>query len=103
MGPQPRGRAGYADAVEAALRIGKEGVPGDVQIFDVYQYVDRDALVGAYNTDDWWFHTWYVGHRVGLSVTVLPQIALRPSVVFQRRQDREHYLNRYLLDLVKSF
>jgi hypothetical protein len=93
----------YADAVEAALRIGKEGVPGDVQIFDVYQYVDRDALVGAYNTDDWWFHTWYTGHRVGLSVTVLPQIALRPSVVFQRRQDREHYLNRYLLDLVKTF
>ena len=95
--------AAYADAVEAALRIGKEGAPGDVQIFDVYQYVDRDAVVGAYNTDDWWFHTWYTGHRVGLSVTVLPQIALRPSVVFQRRQDREHYLNRYLLDLVKMF
>jgi hypothetical protein len=95
--------AGYADAVEAALRFGKEGVPGDVQIFDIYQYVDRDALVGAYNTDDWWFHTWYTGHRVGLSVTVLPQIVLRPSVVFQRRQDREHYLVRYLLDLVKIF
>jgi hypothetical protein len=40
---------------------------------------------------------------VGLSVTVLPQIVLRPSVVFQRRQDREHYLVRYLLDLVKIF
>lgn len=93
----------YADGVEVALRVGKEGAPGDVQIFDVYQYVDRDAVVGAYNTDDWWFHTWYVGHRVGFSVTVLPQIALRPSVVFQRRQDREHYLNRYLLDLVKLF
>jgi hypothetical protein len=93
----------YQDGVEAALRIGREGVPGDLQLFDIYQYVDRDAVVGAYNTDDWWFHTWYVGHRVGVSVTVLPQVILRPSVVFQRRQDRSHYLNRYLLDLVRTF
>jgi len=93
----------YADGIEAALRIGREGRPGDVQLFDVYQYVDRDAVLGAYNTDDWWFHSWYVGHRVGFSVTVLPQVVLRPSVVFQRRQDRRHYLNRYLLDLVKTF
>ncbi|HET7453703.1 MAG TPA: putative porin [Thermoanaerobaculia bacterium] len=93
----------YRDGVEAALRVGREGAPGDVEIFDIYQYVDRDAVVGAYNTDDWWFHSWYVGHRVGVSVTVLPQVMLRPSVVFQRRQDREHYLNRYLLDLVKTF
>jgi hypothetical protein len=93
----------YRDGVEASLRIGREGAPGDLQLFDVYQHVDRDAVVGAYNTDDWWFHTWYVGHRVGVSVTVLPQVMLRPSVVFQRRQDREHYLNRYLFDLVKMF
>jgi len=93
----------YRDGVEVSLRIGREGAPGDLQLFDIYQYVDRDAVVGAYNTDDWWFHSWYVGHRVGVSVTVLPQVMLRPSVVFQRRQDREHYLNRYLLDLVKTF
>ncbi|HWC65765.1 MAG TPA: putative porin [Thermoanaerobaculia bacterium] len=93
----------YRDGVEAALRVGHEGTAGDVQLFDVYQYVDRDAVVGAYNTDDWWFHSWYVGHRVGVSVTVLPQVMFRPSVVFQRRQDRKHYLNRYLLDLVKTF
>ena len=96
-------QAEYRDGVEAALRIGREGAPGDIQVFDVYQYVDRDAVVGAYNTDDWWFHTWYVGHRVGFSITVMPQVELRPSVVFQRRQDRGHYLNRYLLDLVKTF
>lgn len=93
----------YRDGVEAALRVGREGTPGDVQVFEIFQYVDRDALVGAYNTDDWWFHTWYRGHRVGFSVTILPQVEIRPSVVFQRRLDRQHYLNRYLLDLVKTF
>ncbi len=97
------GERDYRDGVEAALRVGQEGNPGDVQIFDVYQYVDQDAVVGAYNTDDWWFHSWYVGHRVGVGVTVLPQVEIRPSVVFQRRQDRRHYLNRYLIDVVKTF
>jgi hypothetical protein len=95
--------AEYRDGLELALRVGREGDPGDWEVFDVYQMVDRDAVVGAYNTDDWWFHSWYVGHRVGVAVTVLPQVMLRPSVVFQRRQDRDHYLNRYLIDLVKTF
>ncbi|MGH9443194.1 MAG: putative porin [Thermoanaerobaculia bacterium] len=93
----------YRDAFEAALRIGREGNRGDFQVFDVYQSVDRDAVVGAYNTDDWWFHSWYVGHRVGVSYTVVSGVEIRPSVVFQRRQDRKHYLNRYLFDLVKTF
>jgi hypothetical protein len=93
----------YRDGIEAAIRIGNEGSPGDIQVFDVYQYVDWDAVLGAYNTDDWWFHSWYVGHRGGISITILPQVMVRPSVVFQRRQDRTHYLRRYLLDLVKTF
>jgi len=95
--------AEYRDGLEIALRVGREGDPWDWEVFDVYQMVDRDAVVGAYNTDDWWFHSWYVGHRLGIAVTVLPQVVLRPSVVFQRRQDRGHYLNRYLIDLVKTF
>ena len=93
----------YRDGFEAAIRVGREGDRGDFQVFDVYQYVDRDAVVGAYNTDDWWFHSWYVGHRVGVAYTVVAGVEIRPSVVFQRRQDRSHYLNRYLFDLVKTF
>ena len=93
----------YRDGFEAAIRVGREGNRGDFQVFEIYQYVDRDAVVGAYNTDDWWFHSWYVGHRVGVAYTVVAGVEIRPSVVFQRRQDRSHYLNRYLFDLVKTF
>jgi hypothetical protein len=93
----------YRDGFDVALRVGREGDRGDFQVFDVYQYVDRDAVVGAYNTDDWWLHSWYVGHRIGVSYTVVSGVLIRPSVVFQRRQDLHHYLNRYLFDLVKTF
>ncbi len=93
----------YKEGVEAALRIGREGNRGDLLVFDIYQSVDRDAVVGAYNTDDWWFHSWYTGNRFGVAYTVVSGVEIRPSVVFQRRQDRSHYLNRYLFDLVKTF
>ena len=68
-----------------------------------FQYVEQDALLGAYNTDDWWFHSWYRGHRIGLALTVLPDVFVQGSVVFQQRLDRQNYLNRILVDLVKMF
>jgi hypothetical protein len=93
----------YSNGYEVALVVGQTGNPGNVQFFNVWQYIEQDAVLGAYNSDDWWFHTWYDGDRVGVAVTVLPQVVIRPSVVFQHRLDREHYLNRYLVDFVKIF
>ncbi len=94
---------GEAEAVEANLTLGRVGTPGDWRFFYTFQYVERDALIGAYNTDDWWFHSWYSGHRVGAAVTVLPSVFIQGSFVFQKRLDRHNYLNRVLVDLVKMF
>jgi hypothetical protein len=60
-------------------------------------------LPGAYNTDDWWFHTWARGHRIGAAVTVLPNLFVQGTVAFQRRLDRLTWLNRVMIDLVKMF
>ncbi len=94
---------GEAEAFEGSLTLGRVGTPGDWRFFYTFQYVERDALIGAYNTDDWWFHTWYRGHRIGAAVTVLPNVFLQCSTVFQKRLDRHNYLNRVLVDLVKMF
>jgi hypothetical protein len=93
----------YEDAFEGHLAVGRLGKPGDWRAFYSYHYVERDALPGAYNTDDWWFHTWYRGHRVGLAITVLKEVFLQGSVVFQRRLDLKPTLNRITVDLVKMF
>lgn len=92
-----------ADGYEAVVRAGRAGDPGDVEFFNVFENVGQDAVVGAYNTDEWWFHSWADGDRAGFSVTVAPEVEVRPSVVFQRRQDRTRSLRRYLVDLVKDF
>ena len=95
--------SGNRDAFEGAIAIGSVGTPGTWRAFYMYQYVQRDAVVGAYNTDDWWFHTRYRGHRTGVAVTLLPQVFVQGAVVFQRRLDLKPTLNRITVDLVKMF
>ena len=67
--------------------VGNVGTPGHLAGFFVYQYIERDALVGAYNTDDWWWHTWAEGYRFGAVVHDLAEVYVQPAVVFQRRLD----------------
>jgi hypothetical protein len=94
---------GNADAFEGAIAVGSVGTPRTWRAFYIYQYVERDAVVGAYNTDDWWFHSRYQGHRIGVAYTVLPQVFVQGAVVFQRRLDLKATLNRITVDLVKMF
>jgi len=94
---------GNRSAFEGAVAVGSVGTPGTWRAFYIYQYVERDALVGAYNTDDWWFHTRYRGHRTGVAVTLFPQVFVQGTVMFQRRLDLQATINRITVDLVKMF
>jgi len=91
------------NAYEAGLTVGTVGTPRTWRAFFTYQYIGRDALVGAYNTDDWWWHTWAEGYRFGFSYTILPMVYVQPAVVFQRRLDSNYWINRVTVDLVKMF
>jgi hypothetical protein len=91
------------DAFEGRISIGRLGNRWDWRVFYTYQYVERDAVIGAYNTDDWWFHSWYRGSRAGVAVTILPRVFVQGTVMFQRRLDLPTTLNRITVDLVKMF
>jgi hypothetical protein len=90
-------------AFEGTVSAGRLGNPGDWRVFYTYQYVERDAVLGAYTTDDWWFHSWARGSRAGVGVTILPQVFVQAAVVFQKRLDLKTTLNRVTVDLVKMF
>ena len=90
-------------AFEGSVTAGRLGRPGDWRAFYSYQYVERDAVLGAYTTDDWWFHTWHRGSRAGVGVTILPQVFVQATVMFQKRLDLTKTLNRVTVDLVKMF
>ena len=90
-------------AFEGSIVLGQVGTPGNVRGFYTFQYIARDAVAGAYNTDDWWFHSWCRGHRLGLAVTVFPQIFVQGTLMIQQRLDRDTHLNRITIDLVKMY
>ena len=90
-------------AFEGVISVGRLGNPGDWRVFYIYQYVERDAVLGAYNTDDWWFHSWHRGSRIGAGYTFLPQLFVQATVVFQKRLDLRTTLNRVMVDVVKMF
>jgi hypothetical protein len=90
-------------AFEGVASVGGVGTPGDWRVFYIYQYVERDAVLGAYTSDDWWFHSWYRGSRAGIAYTFLPQVFLQGTVMFQKRLDLKTMLNRVTVDLVKMF
>jgi hypothetical protein len=94
---------GNRSAFEGAIAVGSVGTPGTWRAFYMYQYVERDAVVGAYNTDDWWFHSRYRGHRTGVAVTLVPQVFVQGTLMLQRRLDLQTTLNRITVDLVKMF
>ena len=83
--------------------MGALGTRGQWRAFYSYQRVERDSVLGAYNTDDWWFHTWYEGHRTGIGVTVLPRVVVQFSGMLQRRLDTDRWVRRFTLDLVRLF
>ena len=95
--------AGRRNAFEGSITAGALGTPGQFRASYGYQYIQRDATVGAYNSDDWWYHTWYEGHRVAVAWTFLPNVYLQGAVTLQRRLDTQYWVNRYLVDLVKMF
>ena len=90
-------------AFEASVTAGRVGTPGQVRGFYTFQHVERDSLPGAYNTDDWWFHSWYRGHRFGLAVTIFPEWFVQGTGMFQQRLDRKTWIGRFMVDLVKIF
>jgi hypothetical protein len=94
---------GRRNAFEGAVTAGSLGAPGQFRVSYGYQYVQRDAVVGAYNSDDWWYHTWYEGHRAAVAWTFLPNLYLQAAFTVQRRLDTHYWVNRYLVDLVRMF
>ncbi len=91
------------NAYEAGVIVGSVGAPRNWRAFFFYQYIGQEALVGAYNSDEWWWHTWAEGYRFGASYTILPMVYIEPAMVVQRRLDLDYWVTRVMVSVVKMF
>ena len=90
-------------AVEALIRLGELGRPGDWSFSYSFQRVERDAVVGAFTSDDWWFHSDHQGSRITAAYKFLPHVTVRFHAVFQKRILTPDMVKRFQLDLAAQF
>lgn len=55
-------------AARVRLAVGGAGVPAGAEVGWVFQRIEREAVPGAYNSDDWWFHSRMRGNQLWLRV-----------------------------------
>lgn len=75
------------DGVRVRLALGGAGVPAGAELGWVYQRIEREALAGAFNSDDWWFHSRMRGNQVWLRLARGDALELRLAAFHERRLD----------------
>jgi hypothetical protein len=92
-----------ADAESSGYRLGA-GLGEAVERWQValryfFQRLESDAVLAAFNSDDWWFHSRMRGHRAVLGVGLGHGVRVEASGSIERRDDRDDWIRRARLDL----
>jgi hypothetical protein len=90
-------------AVEVQAQIGKLEERRDWRFTYSFQRVERDAVVGAFTSDDWWYHSDFRGSRVTAAFSPLVPMFFQFSAVFQRRNNTDNLVKRFQLDVGARF
>jgi hypothetical protein len=90
--------AGNGDsAYMADILLGQLQEPFDFRAGFAYHWVESDAVLAAYNIDEWWFPTRGEGYRIHGSVLPLKQLAFHVSYIHQTLIDQEPEFKRWLI------
>ena len=79
--------------------VGPEHHDGVVGRSGLFERIQQDAVMGAFNEDDWWFPTRMRGSRVWLAYGVTDDVRLRLSWFRERRDDLTARVDRLFLDM----
>jgi len=74
-------------ALRTRLATGGAGAPWGIEAGWIYQRIEREALAGAFNSDDWWFHSRSRGHSIFLHAGLGRAVSVRIAGFIERRDD----------------
>jgi hypothetical protein len=80
--------------------LGVESGAARLELGYVYQSIDQDAVLGAVNSDDWWFHSRARGHSAWLSAGLAEALELRLIGFRERRDDLGRATTRVTLEAI---
>jgi hypothetical protein len=86
-------------AVRTRLAAGGASAPLGIEVGWIYQRIEREALPGAFNSDDWWFHTRAQGHSAFVHAGLGRPVTLRIAGFVEKRDDVAEATRRLLVEL----
>lgn len=87
------------EAARVSIIAGNAFNAGEWEFGYTYQRIQRNAIMPAFNEDDWWFPSAMRGWSPWIAYGISDAWRLRLAGFFERRDDRPETLHRYLLDL----
>lgn len=79
----------------AEFVIGQIQQPHDFRAGISYNHVESDAVLAAYNTDDWWFPTRGEGYRIHGSFMAWKELAFHASFLNQTLISQKNHFKRW--------
>jgi len=88
---------------EARVDWGELQGPRSWRVRLMLQRVEQDAALAAFGGDEWWFRTRQRGARLGWALGLGRKASVEFSVLRQRRDDLDDWVDRGWIDLVVPF
>ena len=87
------------EGVRAQAILGTSRAADSWELGLSYQRIQRDAVMAAFNEDDWWFHSFARGFMPWLAYGITDAVSVRLAGFFERRDDQQDDVRRLLLDV----
>jgi len=85
--------------VRISFGVGDSRRAGGFELAGAYQRIERDAVLAAFNDDDWWFHSFARGSTASLGYGLDAHWRLRLALFDERRDGVGERTRRILLEL----
>src|SRR5262249_13753316 len=87
------------DGARVSLVLGDRRVPHGWEFGLAAQRIQRDAAMAAFNSDDWWFHSWAHGVMPWIGYGFDATWSMRLAGFHEQRDGVSQHTDRVLLDL----
>lgn len=87
------------DGARGSVQIGDSRQPRSWEFGIADQRIQRDAVMAAFNSDDWWFHSWARGAMPWIAYGFSATWSARLAAFHERRDGVSEYTDRVLLDV----
>lgn len=91
------------DGWRIGLSAGDRQIPGGLEFGIVWQRIQRDAVLAAFNSDDWWFHSYMHGQLAWVGYGIDQTWDLRLFGTREKRDGLPDYTHRVQLEVNASW